>query len=84
MQCMTTTNEFVNRKTNFIGSEDKLREFFTASFELPPLVSVENESHRTNDGRMADMRAEDSNNNPFERPNECAERPNQSAERPNP
>jgi hypothetical protein len=26
---------------------------------------VENESHRTNDGRMADMRAEDSNNNPL-------------------
>jgi hypothetical protein len=45
---------------------------------------VENESHRTNDGRMADMRAEDSNNNSsglsnglvFERPDECAVRPN--------
>jgi hypothetical protein len=28
-------------------------------------IDVENESHRTNDGRMADMRAEDSNNNPL-------------------
>jgi hypothetical protein len=51
LECMKSKNSVTKTKTNFIGSEDTTKKFFTSSFELPSLTA----SHIHNAYALSDL-----------------------------